>query len=333
MEELSMTRLTRRSFSAGALAAGIAAPHVARAQAAYPAPGSTLKIVVGFPPGGSQDITGRIVADRLGALWNVTTVVENVAGAGANIAMDRVAKGAGDGTQILIAPPGIVTNQFLYSRLAFDPEKDLIPIGQVSTQPNLLCVKKDLAVNSVAELIAYAKANPGKLNYASTGIGTTTHLGGELFKKMANVDIKVVHYRGSSPALNDLLAGNVDVMFDNISSIVPHARAGSVRPLAVSSAKRLPLAPEFPTIGDTVTGYQTTSWAGLAVRAGTPKEICDKIEAGNKAICKDPLLVSRLNGTVTEAVGSGAKEFAEFIASERATWGKLITDLRIKVGD
>lgn len=325
------TKLTRRAFTAATLGA-VAAPHVARAQAAYPT-GANIKVIVGFPPGGSQDITGRIFADRLATLWKVPVVVENVAGAGANIAMDRVAKGPSDGTQILIAPPGIVTNQFLYSKLAFDPEKDLIPIGQVSTQPNLFCVKKDLPVASLAEFMTYVKANPGKLNCASTGIGTTTHLSAELFKKMTGVDYKIVHYRGSSPALNDLLGGQIDMIFDNISTVAAHAKSGTLKAMGISSAKRSVLAPEFVPIIETVPGYVTTSWAGLAVRAGTPKEICDKIEDANRTVCKDPVLIDRLNSGVTDAVGSGQKEFAEFVASERAMWGKLITELNIKVGD
>ncbi len=327
-----MTRISRRSFAAG-LAGAVAAPSVLRAQAAYPAPGQTIKIVVGFPPGGSQDINGRIVADRLAALWNVPTVVENIAGAGANIAMDRIAKGPADGSQILIVPPGLATNQFLYSKLSYDPEKDIIPIGLVSTQPNLLVTTKGLVPNTVPELIAFAKANPGKLNFATTGIGTTTHLSGELFKRMSDIDMKAVHYRGSSIALNDLLSGTVEMIFDNISAVVPQVRGGNLKALGISSAKRAPLAPDFVPIADTVPGYETLSWAGLGVRAGTPKEICDKIEAANKAICRDPLLKDRLNTVVTDVIGSGQKEFAEFVAAERAKWGKLITELKIRIGD
>ena len=324
-----MSRITRRTFSAGALAGAVCAPSVLRAQA-YPA-GQTIKLVVGFPAGGAQDIVGRIVADRLGALWGVPTVVENVAGAGANVAMDRVAKGPSDGTQIMIVPPGFATNQFLYARMPFDPEKDLIPLGYVASVPNLLCVKKDLPVNSVAELIAYAKANPGKLNYASTSVGTTTHLSGALFNKMTGSDIVVVHYRGSAPAMNDLLSGNIDLIFDNIASIIPHARAGSVKALGITTATRSIHAPEYPPIGDTVKGYDTTSWVGVGVRAGTPKAICDKIEEGTKAICQDKQLKDRLATLVSEAVGAGAAEFARFIAEEREKWGALIREQKIKV--
>ncbi len=182
-------------------------------------------------------------------------MVENIAGAGGNIAMDRVAKGPTDGSQIMIVPPGLATNQLLYSKQSFDPEKDILPLGYVASIPNLLCVKKSLPVNSVAELIAYAKANPGKLNYASTGIGTTTHLSGALFTKMTQTEMVVVHYRGSAPAMNDLLGGTVDLIFDNIASIIEQARSGTVKALGISTLKRSSLAPEYAPIAETVAGY------------------------------------------------------------------------------
>jgi tripartite-type tricarboxylate transporter receptor subunit TctC len=328
-----VSRTTRRAFTTGVAAAGLA-PVIGRAQAqaAYPE-GLTLKFVVGFPAGGAQDIVGRVIADRLGALWKVPTVVENVAGAGGNLAMDRVAKGPTDGTQIAILPPGLATNQFLYAKLAFDPEKDIVPLGQVASLPNLLCVRKDLPVNSVAELIAYAKANPGKLNYASSGVGTTVHLSAELFKKMAGVEMVHVAYRGSAPALNDLVGQNVDLIFDNITSVIGQARAGAVKALGVTTLKQYPLTPEYPTVADSLPGYETLSWTGVGVRAGTPKAICDKIEAGAKAICQDPVVKERLAVLVAETVGTGAAEYASFVAAERAKWGKLITDLKLRVGE
>lgn len=326
-----MTRITRRTFTAGAVAAGLGAPHVLRAQGAFPAPGATIRFIVGFPAGGAQDIVGRVVADRLGALWKVSTVVENVAGAGGNLGMDRVAKGPTDGTQILIVPPGFATNQFLYAKMPFDPEKDILPLANIADIPNLLCVKKGLPVKTTAELIAFAKANPGKLNYASSGIGTSIHLSAELFKSMTGTNIVGVHYRGSAPAMNDILAGNVDLIFDNIPSIINHARAGSVTPLGVTTPKRSSHAPEYPTIAETVPGFDVSSYAGLGVRAGTPKEICDRIEESAKIICKDPLLIERLKGLVAEVSGAGSKEFGNYLTAERTKWGKLIGDLKIKV--
>ena len=230
----------------------------------------------------------------------------------------------------LIVPPGLATNQFLYARMSFDPEKDIVPLGQVASIPNLLIVKNTLPFKSVAELIAYAKANPGKLNYGSSGIGATPHLSGELFKRMAGVDIVVVHYRGGAPAMNDLLSGHIDMIFSNIPDAIGQVRGGAVRALGISTLKRSTIEPEFPTIADTVPGYDTTSWIGVGARAGTPMAICDAIEAGTRAICQDPILKARLADLVSEPVGSSAAEFTAYVAAERAQWGKLIGDLKIR---
>ncbi|MFZ4806435.1 MAG: Bug family tripartite tricarboxylate transporter substrate binding protein [Hyphomicrobiaceae bacterium] len=325
-----MTKLTRRTFTASAAAAGLGMLATPLRAQAYPA-GQTIKVIVPYPPGGATDIVGRVLAERLGILWKVPVVVENVPGAGANIGMDRVAKGPTDGTQILIIPPNITTNQFLYNRLAFDPEKDFTALTQVVSVPNLLCVRKGLEVNSPADLIAYAKANPGKLNYASSGIGTTIHLSAELFKKMAGVDMVHVAYRGSGPALNDLVGGTVDLMFDNIPSIINQARAGTVKPLGITTLKRSPFAPEYAPVADVLPGYDTTSWFGVGVRSGTPKEICDRIETDVRAICQEAPVRERFGTLVAETIGSDAAAFNAYIAAERAKWGKLINELKIKV--
>jgi tripartite-type tricarboxylate transporter receptor subunit TctC len=319
--------------SLGVLATGLMPLGAARAQGAYPG-GQTIKVIVGFPAGGSQDNVGRIIADRLSAYWNgASVVVENIPGAGSNIAFDRVAKGAADGSQILIVPPGIVTNQFLYARIAFDPVQDFTPLALVATFPNLLCVRNSLPVNSVAELIAYAKANPDKLNYGSTGIGTTPHLASEMLKSMAGIGFATVHHRGSAPTINSLLSGAVDVAMDNTTSITPHARAGSVRALGITTLKRFPLAPEFVPIADTLPGYEALAFTGIAVRAGTPRAICDTIETAVKTICQSSMLKERLSGILADVVGSGSREFGAFLTAERAKWGKLITDLGIRIGN
>jgi tripartite-type tricarboxylate transporter receptor subunit TctC len=325
--------LSRRNVSAGILATGLVPFCGALAQGGYPR-GQNIRLIVGFPAGGSQDNVGRIVADRLSAHWGgASVVVENIAGAGSNIAFDRVAKGPADGSQILIVPPGLATNQFLYAKIAFDSATDFVPLGLVATFPNLLCVKNSLPVNTMAELIAYAKSNPGKLNYGSTGIGTTPHLASEMLKRMAGIDFATVHHRGSAPAINSLLSGSVDVVIDNTTSIIPHARSGSVRALGISTRGRWPLAPEFVPIAETLPGYEALAFSGIAVRAGTPREICDNIETAVKAICKDPVLIERMSGLLAEVVGSGSREFGEFLVVEREKWGKLITDLNIRVGN
>jgi tripartite-type tricarboxylate transporter receptor subunit TctC len=323
-----MSGISRRT----ALTALAIASFVRSAWAQNDYPGNrTIKVVVPYPPAGATDVIGRIVADRLRAIWNTAVVVENVSGAASNIGVDRVAKGPSDGTQILIVPPQIAINQFLYSRLPFDPEKDIIPIAQVANLPNILVVRKGLEVNSVQELIAHAKANPGKLNYASSGNGTTIHLSAELFKRMTGVDMRHIPYRGSAPAVNDLVAGQVDLMFDNAPSIIGQVRGGTVRALAITTLKPSPLLPDLPTVAETVPGYDTSSWFGVGVRAGTPEEIVARIEEAVRAIVQEPAVKERLAQVIADPVLSDRKSFGEFITAERRKWGSLIKELNIRV--
>ena len=327
-----MTNISRRLVSKGLAAAALlplARPAFAQG-AAYPG-NRTIKLVVPYPAGGATDVIGRIVADRLSALWGTTIIVENVSGAAGSIGMDRVAKGPTDGSQILMVPPQIAINQFLYAKLAFDPEKDLLPIAQVERLPNILVVKKGLEVNSVKEFIAYAKANPGKLNYASSGNGTTIHLSGELFKRMAGVEMNHIPYRGSAPAVNDLVGGQVDLMFDNATSIIGQVRGGTVRALGVTSLQRSPLLPDLPTVADTVAGYDTASWFGIGVRTGTPNDIVEKIEQGVRAVTQEAVVKERMAAVIADPVLSDRKTFAEFVVAERKKWGALISDLKLRI--
>ena len=327
-----MSHLTRRTAIGTGLAAGLSGIGLPRFARAEGYPGSmTVRVVVPFPPAGATDIVGRAVSDGLGAYWKTTTLVDNVPGAGANIGMDRVSKGPVDGSVILIVPPNITTNQFLYQKLTFSPDNDIIPVSQVAQLPNLLCVRKGLPVKSVADLIAYAKANPGKLNFASSGVGTTIHLSGELFKKLAGVDMVHVAYRGSAPAVSDMIAGNVDVMFDNLPSIGPQAAAGNVIGIAVTSAEKSAFAPDYPTVAETLPGYDVQSWFGVGVRSGTPQPIIDALEASVIAVAKGDEFRKRLAGGLITPVGSSAKEFQAYVIAERKRWGQLITDLKIKV--
>jgi len=325
-----MSTISRRVVSAG-LAASVLTPlSRALAQDAYPS-GRAIKAVVPFPAGGATDVIGRLVAERMQAKWNTSIVVENVAGGGANIGMDRVAKGPADGSQILVVAPQIAINQYLYAKLAYDPEKDLTPIAQVANVPNILVVRKDLPVNSVQDLIAHAKANPGKLNYASSGNGTTVHLSAELFKRMADVDIKHIPYRGSAPAVSDLLAGQVDVMFDNATSIIGQVRGGTVKALAITTSAPFPQLPDLPPVAQTVPGYETVSWFGIAVRAGTPDHVAATIEEAVRAAVQEPAVKEKLSTLIAEPVLSDRKSFASFIADERKKWGPLIADLKIRI--
>lgn len=299
------------------------------AEDSYPA-ARTIRFVAPFPAGGTIDFVARILAERLGTLWNVPTIVENVPGASGNIGNNRVAKGPTDGTQILIITPTAAISQFMYAHLSYDPEKDFIPLSQVASVPNLLCVRKHLPVSSTAELIAYAKANPGKLNYASSGIGTSPHLSAELFKHMAGIEMVHVAYRGGQTAVNDLVSGNVDLLFANIPTVVGQARAGTVKALAITTSTRSPFALEYPTIAETLPGYDTTSWSGVAVRTGTPPEICEKIERDTRAACGEQAVRNRLGTQGAEAVGSSAVDFAKYIQDERTKWGTLISKLGLR---
>jgi tripartite-type tricarboxylate transporter receptor subunit TctC len=325
-----MAKISRRIVSKG-LAASALLPFTRRALAQGAHPGNQIiKVVVPYPAGGATDVIGRIVADRLQAMWHTTVIVENISGAAGSIGMDRVAKGPTDGTQILIVPPQISINQFLYAKLTFDPEKDLFPIAQVTRLPNILVVTKGLEVNSVKDLIAYAKANPGKLNYASSGHGTTIHLSAELFKRMAGVDMNHIPYRGSAPAVIDLTAGHVDLMFDNATSIIGHVRAGTVKALAMTALERSPLLPDLPAVAETVPGYETAAWFGVGVRAGTPDEIIDEIERAVRALTQEAIVKERMAVLIAEPVVSDRKTFGEFVVAERKKWGTLITDLKIR---
>ena len=328
-----MKKTSRRSVSKGLAAAAfsiLARPAIA--QGTYPAGVGTIKLVVPYPAGGATDVIGRIVADRLSALWNASVIVENIAGAAANIGMDRVAKGPTDGSTLFMVPPQIAINQYLYAKLAFDPEKDFVPIAQVASLPNILVVKKQLTdVKTVKDLIDYAKANPGKLNYASSGSGSTIHLSGELFKAMTGTEMNHIPYRGSAPAVNDLVGGQVDLMFDNATSIIGQVRGNTVNALGVTSLKRSPLLPEIPTVADTVTGFDTASWFGVGVRAGVAEAVIAKVEEACKVVAQEAVVKERMAAVIADPVVSDRKTFGDFIQAERQKWGPLIKKLNLRV--
>jgi len=328
-----MARISRRTISKGLAASTLSLlARPALGQGGYPAGIGTIKLVVPYPAGGATDVIGRIVADRLSALWSASVIVENIAGAAANIGMDRVAKGPADGSTLFMVPPQIAINQYLYAKLAFDPEKDLVPIAQVASLPNILVVKKQLTeVKTVKDLIDYAKANPGKLNYASSGNGSTIHLSAELFKSVTGTQMNHIPYRGSAPAVNDLVGGQVDLMFDNATSIIGQVRGNTVNALGVTSLKRSPLLPEIPTVADTVPGYDTASWFGVGVRAGVPNEIIEKIEQAVKTVAQEPVVKERMAAVIADPVVSDRKTFGEFIVAERKKWGTLIKNLNLRV--
>src|SRR4051812_37064559 len=263
--------LNRRRFL-GASAVVLAAPSVSRAGGDWPQ--KPVRVVVPFTPGGSTDITARLVSNRLQEVWGQSVVVENKPGAGGNIAADMVAHAEADGYTIFIVGPGMATNKFLYASLSYDPVGDFAPVTRLITQPNLMCVPNASPARTVQEFIAFCHDNRGKVTYASSGNGTTLHLSGELFKRLAKVEMTHIPYRGGAPAINDLIPGRVDVIFDNMPSILQHARAGSLRALAVTTKERVAVVPEIPTIAESgVPGFDVFSWFGFFVPAKTPREV------------------------------------------------------------
>jgi tripartite-type tricarboxylate transporter receptor subunit TctC len=313
---------------AAALVAVLSLFTAANTAAAQNYPDRPVRMIVGYPPAGPVDIIGRIMADRLSQIWGQSVVVENVSGAGGNIGGDRVAKGTADGYTILMTTNAqLVVNPVLYAKMPFDPAKDLVPISLSVYSPNILVVPNDVPVKSVAELVAYARANPGKLSFASAGVGTTQQLAGELFKTMAHIDIQHVPYRGAGPVITDLLGGRITMYFGPVSSLIPLVRDGKVRALAVTSAARFPAAPDLPTMIELgYPGFESTLSMGLMAPTGTPPAIIAKIhEAAVKALAP-PEVRQRLKDIGMEVIGSSPAEFAAAIKAETPQWAKVIKD-------
>jgi len=320
--------MDRRSFSAG-LAASLALPALARAQSGWPQ-GRNIRLVVPFAAGGATDIIARIMADKLGQMWNCSIVVDNKGGAGGNIGTEAAARAEPNGETFLLVSVGLATNPYLYPKLGYDPVGDFAPVSLVAMVPNMLIAGKHLPVTSTAELIAYGKANPGKLTYASSGVGTSIHLSGELFKKLTGVELTHVPYRGSAPAIQDIMGGRVDVMFDNITSSLAQVRGGTLNGLAITTAKRSPFAPELPPVADAVPGYDVSSWFAFFAPKKTPPEMVARMAADTKIALTDPGVKSRLDALAAESVGSTPAELGAFLAKESETWGKLIRDQGIR---
>jgi tripartite-type tricarboxylate transporter receptor subunit TctC len=291
-------------------------------------PAKPIKIVVPFTPGGTTDVLARAVGQKLTANWGQPVVIDNRPGAGGNIGSEVVAKAAGDGYTLLmgtISTHGI--NPSLYTKLPFDAVKDFAPVSLVARVPNVLVLHPSVPANSVKELIALAKAKPGQLNFASSGNGTSIHLSGEMFKTMAGVQMSHIPYKGSAPALTDLLGGQVSLMFDNMPTALPHVKAGRLKALAVTTAKRSPALPELPTVAESgLPDFEATSWFGVLAPAATPKEIVNKLSGEIAKILKTPDVQAQLSGQGAEPVGSTAEEFATHIKSEMAKWAKVVKE-------
>jgi tripartite-type tricarboxylate transporter receptor subunit TctC len=323
-------KLRRRQFLQ--LAAGAAAlPAPSRMARAQAWPARPVRLLVGFPPGGGNDAAARIVAGRLSEIWGQQVVVENKGGAGGKIAMETVAHAAPDGYTMLFGFPGLVLNNFLYSSLNYDPVADFAPVSLIGTYVNLLVVPTASPAKTVAEFIAHAKTNPGKITFASPGVGTSPHLAGELFKHMAGIELTHVPYRGTGAgAMSDLITNRVDSMFNTTGSLLQAARVGQVRGLGVTSAERSPTAPEFPAIAQAVPGFDVTGWYALLAPARTAPDIVRKMNAGTVAMLAEPAIRARFEPLGLDVRGSSPDELARRLQSELNLWGPLIKAANIR---
>ena len=295
-------------------------------------PSKPVRIIVPFPAGGSADLMPRAVAEKLAQKWGEPVIVDNRPGAAGNIGADAVFRADPDGYTLLSSPPPpLVINKLLYPRLSYDPD-EFVPISVIGAIPNVLLVNPQVPANTVAELIAYAKANPGKLNYASQGSGATSHLTTELFKSMAGgLEITHIPYKGTAPALTDLLAGQVDMMFDNLGVSLPHVRAGKLRALAVASRKRFPGLPDVPALAQTLPGFESSAWFGIVAPPKTSPAIAEKVAVGVQEALKLPDVRKRLADLSAEPLGYSPAETAAFMRQEVERWGTVIRAAHVKV--
>jgi tripartite-type tricarboxylate transporter receptor subunit TctC len=325
----AIMKLPRRNFlhlAAGAAALS-AVPRVASAQA-YPS--RPVRIIVGFPAGGTSDIVGRLLGQWLSERLGQQFVVENRPGASANLATEAVAKAAADGYTLLLIGGVNTINATLFDKLSFDFLRDIAPVASVFETPLVMEVNPSVPVHTISEFIAYAKANPGKLNLATPGIGTPPHVAGELFKMMAGVDMVHVPYRGTGPMLTDLIGGQVQVAFDPLPASIEHIRAGKLRVLAVTTASRSEALPGIPSASESVPGYVASNWYGFAAPKNTPSEIVGKLNAEIKAALADPKMKARLAELGGTPFSSSPTEFAKFIADDTAKWAKVIREANIR---
>jgi len=301
-------------------------------------PSKPVRIVVPFPPGGTTDIVARSIGVELQRMWQHAVVIENRPGAGGNIGADLVAKAAPDGYTLLMGTVGThAINKALFeqngAKMPFDPAKDFVPITLAAGVPNVMVINPKLPVNTVAEFIAYAKARPGQLNMASSGNGTSIHLSGELFKTVTGVYMVHFPYRGSAPAITDLIAGNMNVMFDNLPSALPHIKSGRLKALAVTSRTRSRALPDVPTIEEAagLKGFDASSWFGLFAPAGTPRTIVDKIQADVAKALAQPEVRERFIAQGADPGGNTPDQFAAFIRAETDKWTRVVKFSNAKV--
>lgn len=322
--------MNRRQLIASlSLALGTVLPGIAGAQAAYPS--SPVKVLVGFPPGTAADVATRVVTEGMAKRLRQPFVVENRAGAGSNIAAKAVVLSPPDGYTVFVATIANTINAAFPNSTAVDPIKDFMPVTMIGNVPNVLVAHPSLDVATVAELIRMAKAKPGDLTFASSGIGTSPHLSGELFSTMAGVKMVHVPYRGSTPAVTDLLAGQVQLMFAPASSVLQHVRAGKLKALAVTSSKRTAVAPELPTLDELgLKGFDTSVWIGLVVPARTPPEVAARLRAAAHSALDSPEVENAFKAQGIDVVKTNQDEFSRHLRSEATRWSKVIQATGIK---
>ncbi len=325
-----MIRRLLKSLS-GPLAGLALVLHAGLALAAFPE--RPVRIIVPFPAGGSNDVIARLVAQQLSSMWGQGVVVENQAGAGGNTGATTMVRSDPDGYTLLLSAPGpLAINETLFSRLAFNPASDFAPVALVAHVPILLAVNPEVKVNSVADLIALAKASPGKLAYGSSGNGSTNHLAGEMLKSLAGIDIVHVPYRGAAPAMNDLVGGHIPMMFDNMPAVLPQSQSGRIRVLAVAGAKRSQMLPDMPTMAEAgVKGFDASAWFGLVAPAKTPKAVMDVLVASTRKALENPEVVRRFAELGAEPASLYGAEFGTFLRAEADKWGKLVKAANVKV--
>jgi tripartite-type tricarboxylate transporter receptor subunit TctC len=323
-----MNRLRRQFLHLAASAATL--PAVSRFAWAQAYPSRPVRIIVGFPPAGGADIIARLMGHSLSERLAQQFIIENRPGAASNIATEAVVRAPADGyTLLLITNPNVI-NATLYDKLNYNFIRDIAPIASIDRVPNVMEINPSVPANTVPEFITYAKANPGKINMGSGGNGTSQHVSGELFKMMTGIDMQHVPYRGAGLALNDLLAGQVQIMFDTVSGSIGHITAGKLRALAVTTATRSQALPDIPTVGDFVPGYEASTFHGIGAPRRTPTEIVEKLNKEINAVLTDPKFTTRLAELGATGLPGSAADFAKLIGEETEKWGKVIRAANIK---
>jgi tripartite-type tricarboxylate transporter receptor subunit TctC len=323
--------MTLRRAAIGLIAFSLSVFSFVNNASAQDYPTRPVRFVVGYPPGGATDILARLIGQRLSERLNQQFVIENKPGAGNNVGTESVVNADPDGYTILLVNPANGINASLYTKLNFNFIRDIAPVAGITRSPNVMVVPADFPAKTVAEFIAYAKANPGKINMASSGNGTSVHLSGELFKSMTGIDMVHVPYKGAAPALTDMIGGRVQVIFDNLPSAMQHIKAGTLRALAVTTDTRSPELPDVPTVGETVKGYEASAWFGIGAPKNTPKPIIDKLNREVNAILAEPAMKQRLTELGGVPLIGTPDDFGKIVQSETDKWAKVVQFAGLKV--